>query len=185
MENTTVYDGRSSTIKATGKLVIKHFIEAMSACKPEKKYESDTFKVGDIPLAIRVYPDGQTEADRGYVSIYLRNMSDEDISVKCEFITDVETKDLDYTDTIKAGKGFGYNHFLTHAQCRDTYKDKDFTVTANVEIPGEDLKIIGSGSTKSKFSVWENVYNKMQRTTPAICPKQSLLKMLSEFCILY
>ena len=58
-------------------------------------------------------------------------------------------------------------------------------MTANVEIPGEDLKIIGSGSTKSKFSVWENVYNKMQRTTLAICPKQSLLKMLSEFCILY
>ena len=180
MENTTVYDGRSSTIKATGKLVIKHFIEAMSACKPRKCYESDTFKVGDIPLAIKVYPNGSIEAQKGHVTIYLKNKSINDIKVKCELITDVATKYLDYTDTIQAEKSYGYHHFLTHAECRDAYKDKDFTVTANVEIPGEDLKVIGSGSKKSKFSVWENVYDKMQRTTSAICPKDRLF----EFCIL-
>ena len=34
MENTTVVDGRSGIIEATGKLVIKNFVEVMGGFKP-------------------------------------------------------------------------------------------------------------------------------------------------------
>ena len=56
--------------------------------------------------------------------------------------------------------------FLSHAQCTDVYKDKDFVVTVTVEALSEALKIAGGRSTAGpkKFGVWEKVYSKMERT---------------------
>ena len=164
MENTTVVAGKSGIIEAEAKLVIKDFVEVMARFKPGKSIESDKFMVGDTPMAIEVYPNGLVDKDKGYVSLFLLNYGDEDIHVKGQLITDLDTLNIDYTETVDAGGlGWGHGEFLTHAECADAYKDKDFVVTAKLETDSEVVKIVGGGSNakKRKFDVWENVHNKM------------------------
>ena len=54
---------------------------------------------------------------------------------------------------------------LTHEQCAEAYKDKDFVVTAKVVIPGEPVKIVGFESVPvqiEKLNIFETVYNNME-----------------------
>ena len=74
-------------------------------------------------------------------------------------MTDVRTLAFDYHD-VPAGKGIVFGKFLTHEECAAAYKEKDFVVTAKIEIPGQNIKI----PKKEKFNVLENVYKKMQWT---------------------
>ena len=130
MEGVTVFSGKSGIIQVTEKLVIKSFLEVMKAFPPGKSFESVPFMVGETPVTIEVYPNGYDKKYKGHVSIFLRNKSNEDINVKCQFITDVQTGELDYEDTVEANGEFGIRNFLTHAQCEEAFKDKDFVVTA-------------------------------------------------------
>ena len=144
MENLTVYDAASGGIRATGKMAIKNLVEVMSLYKPEQDFTSDTFNVGDNPMAILVFPNGATEKERGYVSIALWNGGDADITVKATLATDAFTWDRNQEEFVgEAGGGIGLKRFLSHAECTDAYKDKDFVVTAKVEISGEMAKIVG------------------------------------------
>ena len=86
MERTVYTKGPKA--KVTAELVIKDFLEVMRTSLPGKEYVSDTFMVGDTPMAITVYPNGFLQDDRGYVSVYLCNNSTVDIPVKCQFICD-------------------------------------------------------------------------------------------------
>ena len=142
-KHTTVVDARSRIIQVTEELVIKNFVDVMAGFKPGKSIDSDPFNVGDTPMAIKVYLNGHNEDSKGNVGVYLQNNGDADISVKCEFITEVKTWGFDYTRTVEAGNSWGLPKFLSHAQCAEAFKDKDFIVTAKVEIPGEPVKLAG------------------------------------------
>ena len=161
MDNTTVVSAKSGLIKAEGKLVIKDFAEEMAGFKPGMMIESEAFMLGDTPLTIQVFPNGELDEDKGRVSIFLFNHGDDEIKVKGQLITDLETRDFSYTASVQ----FGWGKFLTHAKCAEAYKDKDFVVEAKVEMPGEGQVIVrtqsASASKKQKLNVWENVYNEM------------------------
>ena len=165
MENTTVL-AKLPGIQASATLVIKDFLDVMVTSTPGKSYSSDTFMVGDTPLTIEVFPNGSREELKGNVSVYLCNRSDADITAKCKFITDATTKSC--VHVVKAKLGLGFAKFLSHADCTNAYKDKDFIVSANVEFPaGEDLKIMGhefSSEVPTKFDFRESLYRKMQDT---------------------
>ena len=164
MEHTTVFDG--STTQVTGKLVIKNLVEIKPGFEPGKSIKSDPFMVGDTILTLKVYPNGLRESDAGDVDCFLRNSGDADILLKGQLITEVDTEEFDYT---RLGPTEGKCLSLTHAECTGAYADKDFVVTAKLELPGEPVKIFGSNSAPSaakrrKFNVFENVYKQMQRT---------------------
>ena len=168
MESVTVYDGESSIIQVTAKLVIKNFVRVMSVFEPGMCFESDKFTLGDTDWTIKVYPNGFKEEFRGNVSVFLSNKTDADVNVICHLVTDVKTTSCDNTKPLKANKLRGQNTFATHAICTEAYQEKDFVVTAKVEAPGQNVKVIGKQSAapskKRKFNVLENVYTKMQRT---------------------
>ena len=162
MENVTVF-AKASPVQATAKVVIKDFLEVMGKSEVGKEYKSDRFMVGDTDMEIGIYPNGDQEEHKGFVSVFLGNNSDKDATAKCQFVTDAKT--LTFKDVqVKAKKGWGFGQFLTHSKCTEVYKEKDFVVTANVEIQGKDLKILGNETVTAfkKFGVWENVYRKMQ-----------------------
>ena len=167
MEDITVFSGKSGIIQKTGKLVIKDFLEVMHAFPPGKSFESVPFMVGDTPMTIEVFPNGFDDDYSEYVSIFLNNKSNQRVSVKCQFITDLATLEFDYEDYVGANDREGFCTFLTYAQCEEAYKDKDFVVTAKVEIPGENVMLFGKqseapASKKPKFNIWEDVHEKMQ-----------------------
>ena len=171
MKYTTVVDAKSGVVTAvTAELVIKNFVDVMAGFKPGRSIVSDPFNVGDTPMAIMVYLNGRDEDSKGNVGVFLWNHGDVDVNVKCQFITEVQTWEFDYADTVEAGKRRGYSKFLTHAQCVEAFKDKDFIVTAKVEIPGEPVKIarIGSGAATKKLNVLEKVYNSMDENDFAL-----------------
>ena len=97
MEYTTVVDAKSGIIQVTGKLVIKNFVEVMAGFKPGRFIESEPFNVGDTPMAIRVYPNGEDDERKGNVAVFLKNFSNADISVRCQFITEVVSWEIEYT----------------------------------------------------------------------------------------
>ena len=169
MEHTTVVSGRSGIVQVTERLVIKDLVEVMAGVEPGRAIESHSFMLGDIPMKIKVYPNGDgKDKNNGHVGVYLRNIGDGDIRVKCQFITDAKTLGFDYKDgTVKANNYRGFGTFLTHADCTDAYMDKDFVVTAKVEIPGEFEKIASQEvaiAPRKGLDVWENVYSRMQKT---------------------
>ena len=172
MESTTVVDANSRIIQVAGKLVIKNLVGVMAGFQTGENIESDTFMLGDAPLIIRVYPNGIREEVKGFVSVYLYNPGDAQINVKCQLITDVEKREFGYDVplTAKGGgnPGRGYSKFLSHAACAEAYKDKDFVVTAKVEMPGKVARIVGGQSgadpKKPRFNVLESVYEKMEDT---------------------
>ena len=168
MENTTVVDAASGIIEASAKLVIKNMVRVMAGFKPGQIIESHEFKIGDHPLLIRVYPNGRDENFKGYVSVYLKNKGDVELSVKSLLITDVTTDVIDYQLPLRVGSGRGATKFLTHAECAEAFKDKDFVVEAKVEMPGEPLTIAGGKSSpaskRQKLNLLEKVFNKMERT---------------------
>ena len=141
MENHTVY-AKSADVQVTAKLTIKDFFEVMKTSEPGKWYATDTFMVGDTPMAIKVYPNGAVDKNKGNVFVFLSNQSDAALSVKCQFITDVKTSSFDIK--MPANEGLGPFKFLSHVECTEAYKEKDFVVTAKVEISGKDLKIMGN-----------------------------------------
>ena len=149
----TVY-ARAAGSKATAELVIKDLV-LMEASKPGKYFKSDTFMVGDT-MEVKVYPNGVADKFKGYVSIYLFNKSAADITVKCQFICKAETDSFD--NKVCANEDWGFADFLSHTMATKIYKEKDFVVTANVEIPGEHLKIIGEVVVAKKFSMNKNLY---------------------------
>merc|ERR1719234_475337 len=121
-------------------------------------------------MATRVYPNGEDEKERGNVGVFLQNHGQADINVKCQLITEVKTWGFGYEETVEVGHGAGLAKFLSHAKCAEAYKDKDFIVTAKVEIPGEPVKIFGiePAPKKQKLNVLAEVYNSMEESDFAL-----------------
>ena len=137
-ENHTVFV-KGPPIKATAKITIKDFVEVITTSKEGEVIHSEDFMVGNTPMAIEVTPGG--EEHKGYMSVFLWNKDKVDRTVKCQFIC--AAKSLAFDHEIRANRTWGSPKFLSHALCKDLFKEKDFVLTADVEIPGEGMKIAG------------------------------------------
>ena len=156
----TVY-AKGPKAKVTAELVIKDFLEVMRTSLPGKEYVSDTFMVGDTPMAISVRPRGDVddsvhrvnrsrdsnaslisddsdESDEPdpepevYVSVFLSNKGCEDISVVCQFITEAGSKTSE-NNLVEGDDSIGFVRFLSHTKCADVYADKDFVSGCDID----------------------------------------------------
>ena len=59
---------------------------------------------------------------------------------------------------MEAGSRSGIDKFLTHAQCTEAFKDRDFVVEAKLEIPGEVTKLVGHCVSATFSFVFSFVY---------------------------
>ena len=166
MENVTVFD-KPADIQATAKLVIKDFVRVMEASKLGKVYLSDPFMAGDTLLGLQVYPNGYNEDHKGYVTVSLLNMSDRKIHVKGQFKTELINS---HKFDVEVGVGQRVvQKAASHAMAKEFFKDRDFVLTAGVEIVSEDVKIFGTrvapgGSRRLSYceELCENLFEKMQ-----------------------
>ena len=165
MENVTVFD-KPADIQATAKLVIKDFVRVMEASKPGKVYRSDPFMAGDTRLELQVHPNGVYEDHKGWVSVCLCNTSDRKIHAKGQFKTELINSKFDFD--LGVGKAVAQK-LATHASAKEFFKDRDFVLTADVEIASEDVKILGTrdapeDSRRLSYceDLCENLFEKMQ-----------------------
>ena len=167
MESITVV-GRSPKVEVKAQLIIKDFLEEIVLCKPGQCRISDPFLVGDASMVIKVYPNGYKEKSKGHVSVILYNESDTEVCVRYQVTTLAKSTELQNV-VVPGKKGRGWDELLTHAECQRVYKGRDFAVTLKVEIPGQEIKILGKkspdeGRKPRCVKVWENLYTKMQRS---------------------
>ena len=79
-ENHTVFV-KGPPIKATAKMTIKDFVEVITTSKEGQSYHSENFMVGNTPMAIWVYPNGNNDEHKGNVSIFLASTSEADVTL--------------------------------------------------------------------------------------------------------
>ena len=127
------------------------------------------------------------------MGIFLQNYSDADITVKIQFTTDIQTWSTPNGEScvIEAKRLYGFKRFLSHPQCTDAYKEKDFLVTIVVEVPGVDLKLLEeeSSDVPKTHCVCKNLYEQMKDTNFTLvfngvevaCHKQVLAAASSVF----
>ena len=141
MENVTVFVRAPKTeVQAT--LIIKGFAEEM-AIKPGEHFVSDEFLVKEVPMWLRVYPNGVNE--EGFVSVYLRSRNSWNFfPFKYRFVTDVKTTEM--VESHVSASDLSHDRFLSHAECREHYKQRDFVLKVEVEVEGEKVKILGKGA---------------------------------------
>jgi len=141
MENVTVFVRAPKTeVQAT--LIIKGFAEEM-AIKPGEHFVSDEFLVKEVPMWLRVYPNGVNE--EGFVSVYLRSRNSRTtFPFKYRFVTDVKTTEM--VESHVSASDLSHDRFLSHAECREHYKQRDFVLKVEVEVEGERVKILGKGA---------------------------------------
>ena len=168
MEHVTVF-ARSAQLKVTEKIVIKDFLKELELFCPGEKFSSETFMLGNTPLEIDIYPNGHLQdVDDQKLCMFLSNKSNEDVQVQFEAVADIFQPGIFTALNLEADNGFPLGRKVSHAECIEAYKDKkDFVLTVNVEIPGEDLRIVEASERVilcKKFGVWKNVYKRMQRT---------------------
>ena len=126
-------------IKATAKITIKDFVEVITTSTEGERYHSEDFMVGNTPMAIKVTPNEAREEYKGYISVALWNKGKVGMTVKCQF--SCAAKSSAFEHEIGADEQRGFLKFVNHVLCEDHFKEKDFVLTANVEILGERMKI--------------------------------------------
>ena len=166
MENVTMF-GKGPKTEVTASLVIKDFVEVMKSTEPGKFLESDDFMVKETPMGLGVSPNGYGESDRGGVGVYVANTGEVDVKVKVQFDSDTKSMNMKET-TVKAediiSDMWGFGRFLSHEEAKEHYKDKDFVVTAKVEVEGEVVKIVGDKEkSRKRKSMGQEVSEKIYR----------------------
>ena len=69
------------------------------------------------------WANGYNDESKGFVSVFLKNQGDDEVSVKCQLITDVKTMEFGFNFPLPAKLCRGYSKFLTHAACGEAYKE--------------------------------------------------------------
>ena len=141
MENVTVFvRGTKTEVQAT--LVIKGFAEEL-AIKPGEHFVSDEFLVKEVPMWLSVYPNGFNEESKGFVAVYLRSRNSlTTFPLKYRFVTDVKTTEMVEGHVSASNMSLD----MSHAECREHYKQRDFVLKVEVEVDGEKVKILGKGA---------------------------------------
>jgi len=149
MENVTVI-ARSPKTEVSATLIIKDFLQELA--RPSGEFlESNDFMVKEAPMRLRVYPNGSSApsasfANRGHVSAFLVYMGKGEVKLKYQF-----NKTLGMLErTLVAGAVCHVGILLSHAECLEHYKERDFVLRVKVEMEGEEVKMVGEAPASRK-----------------------------------
>ena len=171
LENVRVYT-KSGGFQGTTKVVIKDFVELIRSSKPKDGYESAPIMVGDVPMIVKVSPNGNTTDYTGWVSIFLRNSGNTPVQAQYSFTSDILSISSQVRIFGPAKEGlykasWGFPKFASHDQCVEEYKDKDFVLTAEFKSPGLDWELMETKNPPpagpKEFDIWEKVFTNMER----------------------
>ena len=156
--------GRGPKAVGSGVLVIQDFQAEMNKWKPGYVMESKPFKVKGISFTVAVWPNGYSEAEVGYVGVYVVNKSDKEVTVSKYSIYDGEKSEHGKEDRIFKNKGpgssWGFLKWRTYDSCKAVLKDGALVVEAEVTIQGDLVYIDSSYMVQQKCSsfVLEKMY---------------------------
>jgi len=154
---------KSPKAEVSATLIIKDFLEELA--RPSGEFlESHDFMVKETPMRLRVYPNGFNEDHRGYVATSLMNMGNGSVKVKYQFSTDIKTSVIVErtlaVNRVNGANGTNWN-FLTHAECQEFFKERDFVLKIQVEMEGEHVKMAGEvPASRQLKSIYQEIGEK-------------------------
>ena len=94
-------------------MTVEDFERVLKISKPEDRLLSKTFQLNGKSMKICIYPCGQGEESKEYVSVFLINKSEEDIVVDVVFTTPMKEASFENT-LIEIGQRYGYVQFIRY-----------------------------------------------------------------------
>jgi len=174
--NISIASRRTLTGRAV--FVIEQFEREMKICKNGDQMISKPFCLQKIKgndgsgnktnqFTIVVCPNGQNRESAEHISIYLRNMTDNDKTVDCEL--KVGNRICTFRDTIiKAKSSWGGPKFIKHEEVNDFLDEGSLVVTAAVTMVG-DVEIVEGLEDKCRelspvTNVTRVIFERMENT---------------------
>ena len=140
-------------------LQIKDFYSKMKSWESGIHIESQHFKLQDVELYLRVYPNGYLAKDKGYVSIFLWNATKKQVFTSFKFRIGQQV----CTDNtvMEPEKGLGWHRFLQHSSLVNHKGQKQWKITCTIM----KLKCM---DTKGTFDTIENIDEEKKRINDAV-----------------
>ena len=124
---------RQDQDKASFSFSINNFPDAKRTKKTGEKIESEIFSIMASRLNVSVYPSGRNDKDSGFVSVYLRNVSNHTVTV--DYTLTVGNLVLDVKSRmIESKEGKGLPQFIKTSEV-----GQDMVVTAEVTRVKEEI----------------------------------------------
>ena len=102
---------RKDLDKATFLFSINKFAQAKYNKENGQPLESETFSIGASKFSLRMFPSGEAEKDLGFVSLFLMNASEHNVTV--EYTLSIGSMQYSYDARVmKPGIGTGHTHFI-------------------------------------------------------------------------
>ena len=129
-------------------LKIKDFYNKMKSWVSGKYIDSKHFKLQDVELFLRVYPNGEETTDKGYVSVYLKNATKKKLFTSFKFSIGRRVSTDDTTMEPRFGRGWA--KFLQHSSLVNLKGDEQLKVVCTIM----NLKYL---ETEGTFDTMENI----------------------------
>ena len=109
--------------------------------RPGSQISLKSFYVDGVKLKLGLYPNGATNKDKDHTSIYVENMSPDDIKIDYELSMGYR-KEIVNGDIIKASDGYGFPQFFKHSLhsfLHNSKDDKNLEIVWNIKKVWKDF----------------------------------------------
>jgi len=121
------------------------FGQKMKNWRAGREVRSMPFKVGGSEFSIDIYPNGESKAEKGNISVFVKNRNDWDVMVEIEF--KIGSKNSSLVKQIERRHGWGWAEFCDHGELRnlnfgndaDESPSEDLTAYVNIKLIWEEV----------------------------------------------
>ena len=112
---------------------IRNFHHKMKNWSPTTSIRTKTFKVQDVDLYLKIFPNGKGDDVKGHVSVYLFNKTSKQVYVHYIFYIGIQGKMEDKKGCLNPGASRGWMKFCNHVRAFPIYKpDHDLNITCKI-----------------------------------------------------
>ena len=133
-----VHKTQRSEVTETIHLKIQDFTEKIDdLVNKKKKIESPMFTMAGKELCVKVFPEDWNENTGKFISVFLTNLTKEDITATVNFKSSSAPGNLSMSlknDVIKAGLGRGFGRFLSHETFKKWARENEDIFSLEVEV---------------------------------------------------
>ena len=114
-------DGKVSIAEKSIEVIIKDFQKKMRCAKVGEYLRTKTMRVNGVELYFRVYPNGERQEDKGWVSVFISNASQEKIFLNYKIQMDGQTLERrEESQPINPKQSRGISNLYCHSQNKKT-----------------------------------------------------------------
>jgi len=149
---------------------VENFDKKVQNYRVGREIYSKIFKIASSKFQIYIYPSGDSNENRNYVSVFLHNKSSWRVKATVKY--SIQYSNISHTNVgqyFQDGDGWGPGEFIPHARCtrKDVLtKDGTLTLQADVELLEEEIPVyrdLTKTDTISKLECLEGIIKNQEK----------------------